>query len=217
MKGRGKFIVFEGIGGSGKGTQIELARNLLVKNGLSAIFTREPGGLPPSEDIRKLIFDLRDRKLIGPEGQMVLFFAARKLWINGVVAPNLDKGMNVLTDRCHTSTGAYQGYAEGGDHKQIMEMADVVMGAYKPDAVILLDISKEISMERRGKNVNGDPFDKEAPEYFDRLIAGYREMAKTGWGGLKWYVVDGESSVEEVSESVTKVLEEIFEKKLKRL
>ena len=217
MKERGKFIVFEGIGGSGKGTQIELARNLLVKNGLSAIFTREPGGLPPSEDIRKLIFDLRDRKLIGPEGQMVLFFAARKLWINGVVAPNLGKGMNVLTDRCHTSTGAYQGYAEGGDHKQIMEIADVVMGAYKPDAVILLDISKEISMERRGKNVNGDPFDKEAPEYFDRLIAGYREMAKTGWGGLKWYVVDGEVGVEEVSESVTKVLEEIFEKKLKRL
>ena len=76
MKERGKLIVFEGIGGSGKGTQIEYAKNLLTKNGLGAIYTREPGGLEPAEEIRELIFHLRDKKLIGPEGQMVLFFAA---------------------------------------------------------------------------------------------------------------------------------------------
>lgn len=216
MKERGKFVVFEGIGGSGKGTQIELAKNLLQKNNLTSVYTREPGGLVPAEKIRELIFDLRDKKLIGPEGQMVLFFAARKLWVDEVVAPNIENGINVFTDRCHTSTGAYQGYAEGGNQKQILEIADEVMGKYKPDAVIFIDISKETSAERRGKNVNGDPFDKESSEYFDRLIAGYREMAGTGWGNLNWYKVDGEKSPQSVSESIAKVLEEVFDRKLQR-
>lgn len=216
MKERGKFIVIEGVGGSGKGTQIKFAENLLKKNNLAAVYTREPGGLEPAEKIRELIFDLRDKKLIGPEGQMVLFFAARKLWVDGVVAPNLEAGINVLTDRCHTSTGAYQGYAEGGSQEQILAIADEVLGLYKPDAVILLDISRETSMKRRGVDVNGDPFDKETPEYFDRLIAGYREMAKVGWGDLAWYVVDGEKNPEEVSYAVTDVLESVFERKLAR-
>ncbi|SRR4030043_308059 len=215
MKERGKFIVFEGPGGCGKGTQIEFAKNLLKKNGLKVVKTREPGGIAPAEEIRDLIFSLRDKKLIGPEGQMVLFFGARKLWVDGFVVPNIDAGINVLSDRCHTSTGAYQGYAEGGNQKQILGIADIVLGEYKPDAVLFLDISRETSMRRRS-DANGDPFDKESPEYFDRLIAGYREMARTGWGGLNWYVVDGEPKPEIVSESVAKVLEDIFEKKLQR-
>lgn len=216
MKKNGKFVVMEGIGGSGKGTQIEYAKNLLKKNGIDAVYTREPGGLAPAEKVRELIFNLRDKKLIGPEGQMVLFFAARKLWIDDVVAPNINLGINVLTDRCHTSTGAYQGYAEGGNQKQILAIADEVLGKYKPDAVIFLDISKQTFLKRRAGDVQGDPFDKESSEYFDKLIAGYREMAKTGWGGLKWYIVDGEPEPQVVSESVARVLEEIFERKLER-
>lgn len=216
MKERGKFIVIEGIGGSGKGTQSEVAEALLRKNGLSVVSTREPGGIAPAEDIRQLIFSLRDKKLIGSEGQMVLFFAARKFWVDGVVAPNIDNGVNVLTDRCHTSTGAYQGYAEGGDQNKILEISNIILGNYKPDAVILLDISKETSKRRRGVDVQGDPFDKEGPEYFDRLIAGYREMSKIGWGDLRWFTVDGEGTPGMVSESIAKVLEDIFETKLQR-
>lgn len=61
MSERGKFIVFEGVGGSGKGTQIELAAELLRSNGVGTVYTREPGGIPPAEDIRQLIFDLRGK------------------------------------------------------------------------------------------------------------------------------------------------------------
>ena len=202
------------LGGSGKGVQINAAEKLLKKNGLEVIKTFEPGGVDPSIEIRKLIFSLREKKLIKAEGQMVLFFAARKLWIDGVVKPNIDQGIHILTDRSHTSTGAYQGYAEGGDQKIILEMADVIMGEYKPDAVVLLDISRETSMKRRGRNVKGDPFDKETPEYFDRLIAGYREMASTNWDNLNWFIVNGEPAPDVVSESVAKILEDVFEKKL---
>jgi len=213
---RGKFVVFEGIGGSGKSTQIEIAEKFLKDNGLEVISTREPGGVAPAEIIRNLIFKLREQKFIGPEGQMALFFAARKLWMDGLVIPNLEKGINVLTDRCHTSTGAYQGYAEGGDMEKILRTSDFVLGKYKPDAVIFLDVSKEVSLERLKVSRDGDPFDRHSEEYFDRLIAGYRTMAKEGWGGLKWYVVNGELEVKVVSESVAEVLEEIFDRELQR-
>jgi len=216
MKKRGKFIVFEGVGGCGKGVQVKFVKKLLKGNRIKVITTREPGGVKSSEVIRQLIFDLRGQKLIGSEGQMVLFYAARKFWVDKVVVPSLRKGINVIADRSYTATGAYQGYGEGGDQKTILKISDVVMGQAKPDAVILLDVSVETSMERR-KDINGDPFDKKDKKYFQKIINGYREMAKKRWGGLKWYVVDGEPSVKEVSESATKVLEKIFSRKLDRL
>ena len=216
MNKKGKFIVFEGVGGCGKGTQVKLATKLLKKNRIKVIATREPGGINSSEVIRQLIFDLRGRKLIGPEGQMVLFYAARKFWVDKVVTPSLKKGINVIADRSYTTTGAYQGYAEGGDQEVILKISDIVMGKTKPDAVILLDVSVRTSMERR-KDANGDPFDKEDRKYFRKIINGYLKMAKKKWGGLKWYIVDGEPSIREVSESVAKVFEKIFSRKLDRL
>lgn len=210
MKELGKFIAFEGIGGSGKGTQIEFAKKFLKAHNIEVITTREPGGVNPAEEIRKLIFALREANLIGPEGQMALFFAARKLWINGLVVPNLKEGVNVLTDRCHASTAAYQGYAEGGDLEKILKISEIVLGENKPDAVIFLDISHKTMTKRRGENPNGDPFDKQPEEYTQKLIAGYREMAKEGWGGMRWFTVNGEGTVEEVNSRVAQVLGEIF-------
>lgn len=215
-KERGKFVVFEGPGGCGKGIQIEIAKTLLLNNGFEVVATREPGGVGPSEEIRQLIFELKDKKLIGSEGQMVMFFTARKFWVDGLVAPNINKGINVLGDRAYPSTGAYQGFAEGGDQEKILKMADIIMRGYKPDAVLLLDISSGTSRERRGKDVNGDPFDRETPEYLERVVSGYREMAKTGWGGLNWFVINGEPEPTMVSESIAKILENIFETKLQR-
>lgn len=211
---KGKFIVLEGVGGCGKGTQVRYIEKLLSRNNIDVVTTREPGGFAASEVIRKLIFDLRGQKLIGAEGQMVLFFAARKFWVDKIVKPSLKDGINVIADRSYTTTGAYQGYAEGGNQKKILKIADVVMGDTKPDAVILLDVSAEVSMKRR-ENANGDPFDKEDKKYFQKIIDGYREMAKKGWGGLKWYKIDGEPKRKLVSESIRLVLEKILNKKLK--
>jgi len=207
---RGKFLVFEGVGGSGKTTQIELARNFLEKKGLKVLVTREPGGVEAAEGIRELIFTLRDKNLIGPEGQMVLFFAARYLWLNSLVKPALADGINVLTDRAHTSTAAYQGFAEGGDLNQILAVSEIVMEGVKPDAVIFLDILPETSIKRREAEANSDPFDKQGEAYLGRLIAGYRKMAQEGWGDLKWYVVNGEGTIEEVKSRVSEILGQIF-------
>ncbi len=208
---RGKFIVFEGVGGSGKTTQIELAKKFLQENGLKVLATREPGGVEASEKIRELIFRLRGENLIGPEGQMVLFFAARYLWLNSLVKPALEKGINVITDRAHTSTAAYQGFAEGGDLNQILAISQIVMEGARPDAVIFLDISQETAIKRKEAESERDPFDKQGKDYLKRLIIGYRKMAKEGWGDLKWYTVDGEGTIEEVRVRVSEVLSQIFE------
>lgn len=145
---------------------------------------------------------------------MVLFFAARKLWLAGMVIPQLNQGVTVLTDRCHTSTGAYQGHAEGGDMDQILAISDIVLGDYKPDAVILLNISSQTSEQRRGNNTEGDPFDEQGKNYLEKLVKGYQSMAEESWGGLAWYVIDGEGSVEEVFLRVKTVLEKILDQTL---
>ncbi len=210
---RGKFIVFEGVGGSGKTTQIKHAKEYLQEKGIRLLVTREPGGVESAEKIRELIFNLKEKNLIGPEGQVALFFAARKLWLDEVVTPNISEGVSILTDRSHTSTAAYQGYAEGGDMNQIIEISKVVMDEHLPDAVILLDVNAQCAIQRKSKEQkDNDPFDKEGIEYMQKLVNAYREMARDNWGGLDWFVVDGEVSVKQVSQEISRILDKIFEK-----
>lgn len=211
QESKGKFIVLEGVGGSGKSTQLVYASEHLTSLGRANVITREPGGVPEAERIRKLIFLLKGANIINADHQMALFFAAREFWVSGVVAPNIDKGVDVLCDRTYTSTGAYQGYAEGGNIETIKKMADIVMGNYKPNGIILLDISLETARRRVVReNGESDPYDEKGKDYFKRLIYGYREMASQNWGDVPWYVVNGEKSRAEVAKEVARVLDAII-------
>lgn len=211
----GRYIDFEGVGGSGKSTQIKEASRILVANGFEVVSTREPGGTQSAEAIRNLLFELKRQNLIGAESQTSLFFAARRLLRDELIAPNIDNGVNVLADRAYPSTGAYQGVGEGGDGSLILKMADVTMGRYKPDAVLLFDIEPEEAMRRN--NPEDDPYDKLGVDYFAKIIRAYREMADSGWGGLNWYKIDGNPGIEEVTGQVREVLSEIFGKNLESL
>jgi dTMP kinase len=211
---RGKLIVFEGVGGSGKSTQIRRAKKYLCdEKGIDVLRTREPGGVKGAEIIRKLIFDLKEAKIVNADHQMALFFASRKIWLESKVKPTLGRGGWVLTDRCDTSTNAYQGYGEGGDLATIAQFSSFIMGTCRPDAVLLIDISIETFMKRRGGNPDGDPFDKMGPDYCLRVIEGYRKMAKDRWMDMNWYLIDGEGSISEVWGEVRNVLDFLATKK----
>lgn len=210
MVERGKFIVFEGVGGCGKSTQAPIAKEFLEENGYEVVLTREPGGTSASEDIRDLIFELRQKELINPDQQMIMFFMARYLLVNELVKPSLKQGKVVLADRLHPSTNAYQGYGEGADKDKILKTADVVLGDCQPDAVLLFDISAETAVRRTADEESGDPFDRLGIEYFQKVVDGYRVMAANSWGSLKWYIVDGENEISRVSVDVQKVLEDIL-------
>lgn len=214
MNERGKFIVFEGVGGSGKTTHVQYSGNYLRSLGRNVIVTLEPGGIKEAESIRRLIFKLRSKNLINPDHQMALFFAARHLWIEALVAPNIDRGIDVLTGRSYPSTGAYQGYAEGGNLEAIRAISESVLGKYKPDAIVLLDISAEVAKARN--EIQDDPYDAQGIEYFKKIVFGYREMARQNWSGVPWYVVDTEPPIDEVSVKVKEVLNLIVAHKIPR-
>lgn len=208
VKERGRFVLLEGAGGSGKSTVIGPTRDYLVERGESAVVTREPGGIESAEQIRELVFKVKENGIADSSHQMALFFAARYLWMKNEVIEKLESGIWVVSDRSYPSTGAYQGYGEGGDLDLIEEWAKVVMGKYMPDAILLLDVSVETAMERAKRD--DDPFDDEGRAFVERVVNGYREMAKNNWSGVDWYVVDAEQSVDEVVLGIQKVIGEIL-------
>lgn len=205
---RGKFIVFEGLGGSGKTTQIKKAQKHLIAKGYKVVVTREPGGVSASETIRELIFKLKGLGIANADHQTALFFAARYIWLKEVVKPAVKKGQIVLSDRFDSSTNAYQGWAEGGNRKTIKRFSEVVSDGFVPDAIIVLRVTPKTAMERK-INKEGDPFDNEEDSYFQKLAKAYDHMVKNKWRGIDWYVVDGEKSVVEVAEAINAILDQI--------
>lgn len=211
MSERGKFIVFEGVGASGKSTQIAKAGEYLRSQGIPNISTREPGGVTEAEFIRELIFDLKAKGIINPDQQLAMFFTARYLWIRDLRGI-LNQGIAVLSDRCFPSTAAYQGFAEGADLGTIKALSYEVMGDYMPNAIILVDTSAEVAMSRSiDKGDNHDPYDRQQLVYFKDVVDGYRKMAQMHWGNIPWYVVDGEKGIVEVAETIKGFLNEIME------
>ncbi len=207
---RGKLIILEGVGGAGKSTQIGLLKEHLDSVDKKVVVTREPGGVTEAEVIRKLIFELKGAEAINADHQMALFFAARYFWMLKLLSPNISLGVNVVSDRCFTTTAAYQGYAEGGSLLTIEKIARVVMGEYWPDAVVLLDVSAKEAMRRGEDKGEFDPFDLQGADYFRRVVEGYREMAATNWAGIQWYVVNGEKSIEEVARELQQVVDGVI-------
>ncbi|KKQ95487.1 MAG: Thymidylate kinase [Candidatus Woesebacteria bacterium GW2011_GWB1_43_14] len=207
----GLFIALEGVGGSGKSTQIDGAKEYLESRGFEVVATREPGGVPEAERIRKLIFSLGDE--ISPDHQVALFFAARMFWVEDLLAPELKEGKLVLTDRTYTSTAAYQGFGRGADMGVIKNLADYILREHKPDGIILFDLDAKVAMERRTNNNDGDPFDEAEKEEWDKIVKGYRQMAWEDWGGLRWYVVDASQPIEGVAKEVKGCLNMILESK----
>ncbi len=204
---KGKFIVIEGVGGSGKTEQLKKISEYLKSKKIKFIATREPGGVPEAEFIRSLIFDLKAKGLSNSDHEIALFSAARKIWMERVVIPNLEKGIHVISDRTYFSTAAYQGFGEAGDIDKIEKISEVVLGKYKPDKVILLDVSVATAMKRNSQNKDGDPFDDLEKAFFGRVTRGYRKMAKEAWGGVDWVVVDGERDIDGVFAQITKVVQ----------
>lgn len=208
MKERGKFIVIEGGGGAGKSTQVRLAKEYLeLEHGRRVVLTREPGGTPEAEAIRQLLFKLKGLKAANPDHQVALVFAARDFSVKRIVTPNIDNGIDVVSDRSYPSTAAFQGYGEGADLASIERMVEIIMGKYKPDAIILLDVNSKTARSRNQEE--NDPFDSESKDFFERVFEGYRDLARKNWSGVPWFVVNGEGSIGQVSEDVRQILDKI--------
>jgi dTMP kinase len=157
----GKFITFEGGEGAGKSTQIRLLADRLTAAGHAVVVTREPGGTPTAEEIRRVLLSGIAEQL-GPDGEAVLFAAARADHVERVIRPALRAGKWVLSDRFSDSTRVYQGVGGGADSGILDALDRVAVGRTQPDLTIVLDVPTDVGLARAAQRTaaSGEPADR---------------------------------------------------------
>lgn len=204
---RPPFIVFEGIEGSGKSTQIRLVSDWLTDRETTHVLTREPGGTPVGERIRETVLHGVDLT-IPPRAELLLITAARAAFVDQVVEPALEKGAVVLSDRFSWSTLAYQGYGRQLPLDQVRAVDRVATGGLEPDLYLVLDVTVEHGLGRQGRAGKvADRFEGAGPAFLERVRNGYVELVQ---GASQAVLVDGVGSVEEVQARVHHALASRF-------
>jgi len=197
-----KFVVFDGMDGSGKGTQIEMLRKKLRDR--PVVFTREPGGPPLAEEIRKMLLDLAGQST--PLFHFLLFWAAREESMQKLVMPALQAGKHVFSDRGDSSTYAFQLYGE--DHLGLFGAFALLRklafaehnGRRQPDLYIVFDLPAEKARERALRDAvrTKTHFDERDVSYYERVRKGFHRLA----GYLPTALIDASQSPEDVHRSV---------------
>lgn len=171
---RGRFITFEGIDGAGKSTQIDVIEATLKARGLEVIRTREPGGTPLGEVIRKELLSVD----MDPATETLLFFASRAEHIAKVIRPAIERGAWVLSDRFTDATYAYQVGGRGFPAHKVVELERWTQGELQPDRTVLFDIDPQVAAERVAKARQLDRFEKESLDFFTRVRNAYLTRAQ---------------------------------------
>jgi dTMP kinase len=210
---RGFFITFEGIEGSGKTTQISLLSDYLAARGRSVRLTREPGGTPIGDQVRKILLDPANTAL-DPRAELLLYAAGRAQHLAELIRPALEGGATVLCDRFSDATEAYQGHGRGLDLELIGNLDRLVTGGMRPDLTILLDIDASEGLSRaRGRNSRHGleteaRFENEQLPFHERVRQGYLELARREPGRFR--VVDASRQPEAVHREVRRIVDEIL-------
>jgi dTMP kinase len=176
-KPRGKFITLEGGEGAGKSTQARLLKEALQARGLEVVLTREPGGTPGAEEIRRLLVEGEPDRWT-PLSETLLFLAARADHVARLIKPALDSGKWVVCDRFTDSTIVYQGIVRGVGVETVRKLQTVALGGFTPDLTLLLDLDPAIGLLRtRGRDAHAARFEKFDADFHRRLREAFREIA----------------------------------------
>jgi dTMP kinase len=208
---RGRFITFEGGEGVGKSTQVKLLAQKLKEAGIGTLATREPGGSPRAEALRRVILSGAAAPF-GPAGEAILFTAARIDHIDKKIAPALAKGRWVICDRFADSTRAYQGAAGKLDPALIDSLERIAVGEARPDLTFMLDMPVEKGLkraaERRADAARPDRFEAEGQTFHETLRQAFLAIAAAE--PKRCVVIDAERPSEEVAEEVWSYIRERF-------
>ncbi len=189
------FITFEGPDGSGKTTQLRGLAEFLCQQNYQVLTTREPGGTSISEQIRTILFDLRNAEMV-PRTEILLFLASRAQLVEQVIRPYLASGGIVLCDRYADSTLAYQGYGHQVNLDQLKVLIDFATGGLKPDLTLLLDLEVEEGLRRRVQGGDWNRMDAYARAFHQRVRQGFLELA--GKEPQRWVTIDAGQPPEQV-------------------
>lgn len=199
------FITFEGSEGSGKTSQLPLLAESLRQQGCSVLTTREPGGTPIVEQIRKVILDLKNTDM-HPRTEILLFQAARAQHVEQVIRPHLSQGGIVLCDRYADSTLAYQGYGRQTDLVELHKIIHYATGGLVPDLTLLFDMDVLDGLRRRSKGGDVNRLDSLDLAFYQRVRQGYLTLAAAE--RQRWALVDASRSIREVQQQVWQIVSE---------
>jgi dTMP kinase len=206
---KGLFITFEGTEGSGKSTQISLLAASLKAVGRELTLTREPGGTPIGDQVRKILLD-PSNKALDPKAELLLYAASRAQHLAEKILPALAAGRIVLCDRFSDATLAYQGYGRGLDIEMIRALDRIVTTGLRPHLTVLLDLDAVAGLSRaRGRNSSyglehEGRFENEDIAFHERVRQGYLTLAKQEPDRVR--VVDAARTPEEVRKDIWKIV-----------
>ena len=198
MAPKGRFISFEGIDGSGKSTQARMLADRLRGSGHSVVLTREPGGSPGAEEIRRLVLE-GDPDRWSAETEILLFTAARRDHLEKTIRPALAAGAVVITDRFVDSTRIYQGITRGDLRQTVDTLHDLMIGV-DPDLTLLIDIEPDLGLSRAVARAGQElRFEDMGVDFQLRAREGFINLAAIN---SRIQLIDGSSEAETVSEAV---------------
>lgn len=176
---RGRLVVFEGVEGSGKSTQLARLLSWLEERGRPAVALREPGTSPVGIAIRELLLDPRND--IDPRAETLLFLAARAQLVARELSDVLEMGVVVLCDRFLLSTYAYQGEGRGLGVDTIRELNRFAVVGLVPDATVLLDVDASEGLARAKGRGDADRMELAGDEFHMRVATAFRNFAEPQW------------------------------------
>jgi len=208
MSARGKLITLEGVDGAGKSTHIRFIADTLGMQGGKAggrgrrvVVTREPGGTPLAERLRKAILE----EPMDPVAATLLVFAARADHVAKVIRPALEAGSWVVCDRFTDATVAYQGAGQGVPLELIERLGSAAHPGLAPERTLLFDCSYEVAKKRLAASGKAlDRFEREDQAFFERVREAYLARARSEPGRVR--VIDASLEPAEIRQALEKHL-----------
>jgi dTMP kinase len=214
------FVTFEGVEGSGKTTQIQRLKRYLTQKGILCKVTREPGGCPIGEKVRKILLN-PDHREMSPLSELLLYEASRAQHVMEVIKPLLKKGMVVLCDRFSDASIAYQGYGRKVDLKLVERLNRLSSQGIKPDITFLLDCPPDVGLKRalqrnqKLKKEKEGRFEREKIQFHHKVRRGYLSIAKEEPHRVK--VIDTREGEEKVFQKIRQIVDELIGSKGSRI
>jgi dTMP kinase len=205
-------IVIDGIDGAGKGVQTRRLRDAMQDAGYRTILTREPGGSPGAEEIRRLLVEGEPTKWDALT-ELLLMYAARRSHLVSTIWPALAEGCWVVSDRFADASRAFQGLAGELGLSVVNDVHQLVVGDFKPDLTIILDVPDAIALERA--NARGgveNRFERKGAAYHQRVRQAFIEIAASD--SRRYALVDGSASMDQVTASIQQLLKDRLQLRL---
>ncbi|MDH1088052.1 dTMP kinase [Pantoea brenneri] len=199
-----KFIVIEGLEGAGKTTARDAIVATLRERGIEDIvFTREPGGTPLAEQLRVLVKQGIEGEQVTDKAELLMLYAARVQLVETVIKPALARGAWVIGDRHDLSSQAYQGGGRGLDSELMRTLRDAVLGDFRPDLTLYLDVTPDIGLQRARARGALDRIEQESLRFFERTRDRYLALAADDPTIL---TIDATQSLQQVTASLQSTL-----------